>query len=335
MIQVGVLLFICGVFLFILEQQKKFVTIDFSKRYSQNKTIELATFEEGDLWQGNYSYDSQRALEGNSSITLSSWYGKTNVIEKTQDTLLPSGYTKGYLSLYVPDKQNLTSLVSLSLELLGEKDQKKEYDLTQEITIGWNRIAISIPTWKKITKRSFTVLSKPESIAEVNLDRFWVENTSVYSSDVFSVQSKSLSLRTIGERTYLFSASPFLEHYLLNHPSSLQRGTVTISLIPEHTKEMALSLNGTSMKITSDNVAKCSIYKNDKMVTAKLLQKMTGADNVYVFMKAEIQDKKISYLLSNNGVDFESCGTVEFSEKKSVELTLKGSYLIDSYSLEY
>ena len=82
LLQVGVLLFICGTFLFILEQQKKFVTIDFSKRYAKNKTIELAGFEEGERWQGNYSYDSQRVLEGKSSITLSSWYGKENSIER-------------------------------------------------------------------------------------------------------------------------------------------------------------------------------------------------------------------------------------------------------------
>lgn len=335
LLQVGVLLFICGTFLFILEQQKKFVTIDFSKRYAKNKTIELAGFEEGERWQGNYSYDSQRVLEGKSSITLSSWYGKENSIEITQDITLPPGYTKGYLNVYVADKQNLSSLVSFSLELLGEKDQKKKYTFDQQVAVGWNRIAVAIPSWKKITKRSFSVLSTQGSIAEVNLDRFWIENTSIYASEIFSTQSRSLSLRTIGERTYLFSASPALETYQLNNPSILHRGNITFSLIPEHAKEMVLSLNGTSMRISGTAVNKCNLFKNNTLSTAKVLQKTSGSDNIYVFLKADIQNNKIGYSLSNNGVDFESCGTVVFSEKKPIQLSLQGAYLIDTYSLEY
>ncbi|MCX6731354.1 MAG: hypothetical protein NTZ55_05915 [Candidatus Roizmanbacteria bacterium] len=335
LLQVGVLLFVLGVFIFALEQQKKFATVDFSKRYSQNKTIEVAGFEEGEQWLGNYSYDSQRLLEGKSSITLSSWYGKENSIEKTQDIQIPPGYTKGYLSVYVADKQNLLSLVSFTLELQGEKDQKKEYNFTQQMSTGWNRLAIAVPGWKKITKRSFTVLSKPGTIAEVNLDRFWIENTSVYASELFQTQSKALSLRTIGERTYLFSASPVLENYQLSNPSSLRRGTITFSLIPEHGKEMSLSLNGTSIKLSNSDITKCSLLSNDVVSSSKTLKKNSGADNVYTFLKAEIQGDKIAYSLSNNGIDFESCGTVAFTERKPVQLGLQGSYLLDSYSVEY
>ena len=335
LLQVGILLLILSTALFVLEQRKQFVSIDFSKRYQQNKTIELSGFEEGERWQGNYSYDSVRVFEGNSSITLSSWYGKENSIQKNQDTTLPQGYTNGYVSLYVADKQNLSSIVSISLKLVGEKNQEKEYVLAPMVQLGWNRIAIPMPSWKKITGESFSILSKPETIAEVNLDRFWIENASVYISDIFSTRNQSLSLRTIGDRTYLFSSSPLLESYIFNTPSMIKKGFITVSLIPEHVKEMLLSLNGTSMKITGENMDECFLNKNDDKPIKKVLKKTAGKNNLYVFMKADIQNGTVVYSLSNNGVDFESCGTVTSSRIQPIQLSLQGSCLIDSYSAEY
>lgn len=335
LLQVGVLFFVLSLVLFFLEQRKQFVVIDVSKHYTQNKTIELAGFETGERWQGNYSYDSERVMEGKSSITLSSWYGKENTIQNSQDIAVPPGYTNGYLSLYIADKKTLPSLVSFSLELTGEQDQKKEYSLVSQLHLGWNRIAITLPGWEKITKQSLTILSTPGTIAEINVDRFWAENTTVYNSDIFSTQSKSLSLRTIGERTYLFSASPTLEKYLANTPSSLQKGSITISLIPEHGVEVVLSLNNTSMKIAKKNVTECLLYKNDSVSITKILQKTSIKDDLYLFVKAEARGGKIMYSLSNNGIDFESCGSVPSSKKTPIQLALQGSYLIDSFSAEY
>ncbi|MFH0773412.1 MAG: hypothetical protein V1922_03825 [bacterium] len=333
--QVGILLFVLAICIFVLEQRKQFISIDFSKHYSNNKTIELSGFEESEKWQGNYSYDSERVLEGKTSITLSSWYGKENSIQSDQVTILPPGYVDGYLSVYVPGKQNLSSLVSFTLNLIGEKDQKMEYTFTSLMHVGWNRIPVAIPNWKKITSRSFSIKSKPQAIAEINLDRFWIENTTIYGSDIFSTHNQSLSLRTIGDRTYLFSTSPELESYTLTTPSFLRRGSVIISLIPEHAKEIRLSLNTTSLKLTGKHMNECILYKNNNAPTTKVLQTASGKDDLYVFIKAEVQGNKVAYSLSNNGVDFESCGSVVSSYKNRIQLFLQGSYLIDSYSAEY
>lgn len=335
LLQVGILILLISIGFFIVEQQKKFVTVDFSKHYAQNKTIEISGFEEGELWQGNFSYDSQRALEGKSSITLSSWYGKENSIQSSKNTVIPPGYTNGYISLYIADKQKLASLQSLSLHLVGDSNKKKEYVLTSEIHVGWNRIPISIPSWKNINQRSFSVVSKPGEIAEVNLDRFWVENTTAYTSDLFSTRGQSLSLRTIGDRTYLFSSSTFLDSYQLVNPSVIKRGELVLSLIPEHAKEMQLSLNGTTMKITGPNMDECLLYEKSDKKSVRKLQTTSGKDNIYVFLKVVVQNNKLAYSLSNNGVDFESCGVIAYSQAKPVRLLLNGSYLIDSYSAEY
>ena len=336
LLQIGILLLILSIVIFFLENRKQFISIDFSKHYSKNKTIELGGFEETERWQGNYSYDSQRVLEGKSSVTLSSWYGKENSIQNNQNSVIPYGYTKGYISVYVADKKNLSSLASFSLQLLGEGKQKKEYIYTSFLQVGWNRLVVDIPTtWKKITNRSFSITSKPTTIAEVNLDRFWIENTSIYNEDIVSSHTKSLSLRTIGDRTYLFSASPVLENYLLTTPSTIQKGSITISLIPEHAKEIALSLNNTSMKIGGNNMNECFLYGSSGVSTSKALHTASGKDDLYVFIKAEIRSGTIAYSLSNNGVDFEPCGAVVSSGKKAIQLTLHGSYLIDSYSVDY
>jgi hypothetical protein len=335
LLQIGVLLLLLSIFFYVLEQRKQFFTVDFSKHYGQNKTVELTGFEEGEGWQGDYSYDSERVMEGKSSITFSSWYGKENTIQNSQVTTIPVGYTNGFISLYIASKQNLQSLVSFSFEIVGEKDQKKEYDLTPLVKLGWNRLAIVLPSWKKITKKSFTILGKSGTIAEVNLDRLWAENTTIYSSDIFSTQNNSLSLRTIGDRTYLFSASPILEQYTLNTPSFIQKGSITFSLIPEHGKQVLLSMNGTSLKIVGKNMDECQLYKNNGLFVTKVLQKTSGKDDIYLFIKAELNNGRIVYSLSNNGIDFETCGAITFSQKKQIQLSLQGSYLIDSLSAEY
>jgi len=319
----------------LLGKKKKFSMIDFSKHYGNNKTIELSGFEQGDLWRGNYTYDSERVFEGETSITLSSWYGKENAISKTVTTTVPPGYTNGYVSIYITDKKNLASLVFFSLELTSEKNEQKIYDLTPLVRIGWNRIPLIIPNWKKITKNTFTITSKKDMITEVNIDRLWIENTSAYNSDILSSQSKSLSLRTVGDRTYLFSASTPSETYGVTNPEIIQEGIITFSLIPEHGRELALSINNTVMKISGKNNDECLIYEGTTKTLVNPLKKTSAKDNTYVFLKADIQGRKIIYSISNNGLDYESCGNANFSKTSPLQLSLRGSYLIDSFSAEY
>jgi len=335
LLQVGILLLLISLALFILEQQKQFITIDFSKHYSANKTIELAGFEEGEQWRGNFSYDSERAFEGKSSITFSSWYGAKNSITNEEVINLTAGYAKGYISVFIADKKKLSSIDSLQLVLSESIDKKKEYDLTPLLQVGWNRIPVVIPNWKKITNQSFAISSKPGEIAEVNLDRFWIENTSIYTSDVLTTKSQSISLRTIGERTYVFFASPNEESFAFNSPQSINKGSTTISLIPEHAKRVILSLNSTSMQIGGKNMSQCILFKDKTEESEKVLKATSASNSLYVFLKAEIKNGAVSFSLSNNGIDFEQCGTVKSSEKKPIQLTLQGSYLIDSYSAEY
>ena len=334
-LQVGILLLLVSLALFILEQQKKFITIDFSKHYYPNKTIELTGFEEGEQWRGNYSYDSERVLEGRSSITFSSWYGIKNVITNEESIPIPSGYAKGYISLFVPDKKKLESMEVFQLILSENPENMKVFDLTQQLNVGWNRIPVVIPDWKKITTLTFNITSKKDEITEVNLDRFWIENTSVYTSDIINSNSRSISLKTIGERTYIFYSSPTEESFIFNSPQSINGGSVTISLIPEHAKNVVMAVNSTSMGIGGKNMSQCTLYEKSTTISEKMMKTTSANDNLYVFLKADIKNNAVAYSLSNNGIDFESCGVAKASEKKPIQLSLDGSYLIDSYSVEY
>lgn len=335
LLQVGILLLLISVALFILEQQKKFINIDFSKQYYSNKSIELASFEDGEQWRGNYSYDSLRVLEGKSSLTLSSWYGTSNSILNEEVVRLSQGYSKGYVSIYIFDKKNLSAIDAFKLTIAENEKNTKDYDLTSLLHVGWNRVPLVIPNWKSITKQSFTITSKKGEIAEVNLDRFWIENTSSYTSDVISTTSPSISLRSIGERTYLFSSSPLDETIDFNSPRSISRGSVTISLIPEHTESITLSLNSTHMQLGGKNMTQCNLYSDKSSIVEKTLQTTSAKNDVYVFLKAEVKGSLVTYSVSNNGVDFEQCGEVKSTGKTPIQLGLRGSYLIDSYIVEY
>lgn len=332
--QVGILFFICAIFIFILEQQKKFITIDISKQYENNKTVELSGFEQTENWQGNYSYDSGRVLEEKTSLTLTSWYGKETTIQKESRYALKDGYTKGYISIFVPDKEKLNNLTSLKLVLMNDK-QKQEYDLASQLNVGWNRAAVVIPSWKYITNIAFNIVSKNDGITEVNLDRFWIENSTNYTSDIIESKSKSLSLRTIGERTYLFVSSTQMETFRFIDPEKINRGSVIISLIPEHGKKLQFSLNGTTIEIDTAYPNVCTLSALNKKVKKTVLGSSKALDDLYVYLKAELRNNKILYSISNNGVTYEQCGMLSTSANVPIKLGLQGSYLIDSYSVEY
>lgn len=333
--QLGILLLICAIFIFILERQKKFITIDFSKQYAKNQTVELASFEPGETWRGNYSYDSQRVLEGKSSITFSSWYGAKNTIVKEEVTKISEGYVKGYVSLFIPDVKNVNAIEVFELGLSEATGKEKVYNLTPLLHVGWNRVPWVAPDWKSITSSSLTLISKAGEIAEVNLDRMWIENTSFYTSDVFTTKSSALSLRTIGDRTYLYSATPQRELYTLSAPQIITNGSVTLSLIPEHAGEVQLLINGGSMKISGKNMNECSLFQNSEKPVIKMLQKMSGKNDLYLFIKADVSGKNVTYSISNNGVDYEECGAIQGAQKQPIQLSLQGSYLLDSYAAEY
>lgn len=332
--QVGILLFIVAIFLFILEQQKRFITIDISKKYELNKTIELSGFEQEENWQGNYSYDSERVMEGKSSIIFTSWYGKETTIQKERKYDLKPGYSKGYVSLYISDKEKVDSLTSLKFILRSGK-QKKEYDLRPHITVGWNRVSLAIPAWTTVTSMSFHIVSKDSAITEVGLDRLWIENSAQYMTDIVDSQSKSLSLRTIGDRTYLFVSAPEMETFRFITPEKIKKGTVTISFIPEHSRKIKFALNDTAMEISGDRMNVCSLSEQNHVVNKRNLANNKAPNDMYVFVQAELRKDKIMYSLSNNGVTYEQCGIVTTHTTSPIELSLLGSYLIDSYSVEY
>jgi len=334
LLQIGILLLIIAGVFFILEQRKQFLNIDFSKHYSQNKTIELSGFEEGEQWQGNYTYDTGRVLEGKTSITLSSWYGKENTINNTVGVAIPISYTNGYLSLYVKDANAHSAIERIALKLSGEDGQEKIYNLLPDITSGWNRVALSIPAWKKISVVSFTIQSKPGEIAEVNLDRLWIENTSSYTSDIFSSHNIFTSLRTIGSRTYLFSSSPQPQQLTLITPPSIQKGYIILSLLPEHAQLLQLSLNNTTLQLTGEKRSECALSAHGRMALISL-KSIASIDNQYLFIKADVQGENVKYSLSNNGIDYETCGNVVGKGRTPLVLSLQGSYLIDAVSAEY
>jgi len=333
-LQLGILLFIVAAFFYVLEQQKKFITIDFSKHYAGNRTIEISGFEQGEPWRGNFTYDSERVLEGKSSITLSSWYGIKNSLSSNNTILLKEGYSKGYIRVFIPNSSQLDAIESFTLGL-SNATNTKNVDLLPGLLKGWNTVSVVIPSWKKIDSITFNIISKGDKIAEVNLDRFWIENTSQYQAELFTTPHQSLSLRTIGERTYLYSTSPTLSEYIFSSPSTIRKGVVTIGLIPEYTNTIILSLNSTEISIGGKDQSECQLKSDIDSTVITQLKKHSGKNDLYVFLKAEVVNNRVTYSISNNGVDFELCGAIQGSSKKPIKLSLQGSYLIDSFALEY
>ncbi len=317
---------------YLSSSQKKIGTVDFTAKYKQMSPIELAGFEQGEGWQGNFTYDNGQVLEGNTSIVFTSWYGKENVISR-QKQFDVKGYQNGYLLLFVKNKEQLNALTSFTLTFQNNKNEKKTFPLSH-LTTGWNRLAFTLPNWEKITSIEFSITSSPLLIAEINLDRLWLQKNDDYKNDI-STSTNTSSLRTIGNRVYYFSASEKAASYTFPQLQSFVRGTVSVALIPEHANSATLSLNGTSVNLSLSTPKTCILTNNKKESIKKNFTKTLFENSTYVFIKATTIKDKVQFSLSNNGVDFEDCGEIKMDGKSSPELHLTGSYLIDSYSFEY
>lgn len=79
----------------------------------------------------------------------------------------------------------------------------------------------------------------------------------------------------------------------------------------------------------------CTLTEKDTVIKKANLANNKAPNDMYVFVQAELRKDKIMYSLSNNGVTYEQCGIVTTHTTSPVELSLLGSYLIDSYSAEY
>ncbi len=334
LLQGGILLLIIAAVVFYFENQKVFVNTDFSQKYFYHKTKELSLFEIGDGWRGNFTFDTERAVEGKTSMTLTSWYGAKSEVMLTK-TIPLELYTKGYVLIFVKNKQELAKIKNISLELKEGSNNSKTYPFLKDISPGWNRVAFLVPDWKQITDVTFSIEAQPQTIAEINIDRMWLENTDVYSKDLVSEKPTWLSLRTIGQRTYLYSFSPERITYMLSKPNHMRNGTVTVGIIPERAKEIQLGINGTNVQIGSNNMKTCVVNASGKQVVHKILKDTSGANDLYVFLRATLKGNTIAYAISNNGLDFEECGTTMRTRKEPLSISLNGSYLIDGIQAEY
>lgn len=333
-LQGGLLLLIIGCVFLFFENQKKYTQTDFSKRYFDNQTKEVSLFEIGDGWRGNFSYDTERAVEGKTSMTLTSWYGKESAVELTK-TIPLDGYTKGYILVFVKNKDELRMIKNMYLELSDNLKHKLTIPLEKNLTAGWNRVPFVVPAWKNIEHVKLGIVSAAQTIAEVNVDRLWIENTDSYTKDLITEKPKWLSLRTIGQRTYLYSFSPSPASYILADPQFLRSGTITASLIPERSKSITFGLNGTRIVIAGTDMKTCNAYAGNNAIVRKILTKTSAMNDFYVFLRATVKGDTITYDVSNNGIDYEQCASLKRGGKTRVELTLDGSYLVDGVQAEY
>ena len=324
-LQVGVILLIVAFVFLYFEQQKKYIQVVMTDTYAATPSKELSGFEQKDGWQGNYSYDEGRAVEGKTSITFSSWYGKENTITLTKEVAL-AGYRHGYLMVFIKDADQLKNMQSFDLELSGGPDKQSTISLLKGLSVGWNRVTFIVPPWDTLTAIHFHMVSQPNTIAESNLDRMWLEKNSPDIATIFTNTSNTLSIRTIGNRTYLFADPTNPTTYTIAKPSTIRSGQVTIGLIAERSDKVDLSINGTTMHLTGANMQTCM---------GKQLKKFTGANDYYMYLRAIVKNGNVTYSVSNNDVDYETCGTAPKTNNEGVRLMFKGSYLIDSVQMEY
>jgi len=324
-LQGGIIILIIACVFWYFESQKKYIHLSMSEQYAPQATKEFSGFEEHDGWQGNYSFDTGRAMEGKTSMTFTSWYGKESTITLMREIEL-KGYKRGTIMVFVKDTAQLRAVDKLYLELYEGSEKKYTTALTTGLKAGWNTVTFTLPDLERINVVKLHIMSKPAVIAEINLDRLWFAKESIDTIPSFDGAHAQMSIRTLGNRTYLFVSPSSKQRYSLLNPPRMRGGSVTVGVIAERSGTIGLGVNGTTMQLMGGSHTTCM---------GRQLKKVSGADDYYIFLRATIDHNAITYSVSNNDVDYEICGTVKRQTNDGPSLVVQGSYLIDSIDAEY
>ncbi len=235
---------------------------DYPKKYDKFG-VEIAGFEEGEKWKGDYKIDSINYHDGESSYVVFSKDYQPTVLS-LQKNLNLADYTIFKMLVYVANEKNIANLKNLTFRL-GTLDSSAyyEYDILN-INPGWNIISMSKDNftlirgskkeeassqnlaggnrlWDKIEKISIELNSRPNGQVELSVDRLWAEKNEDYKKDFRTATPALISSKTLNGKTYMNFWSLGGSSAYINKVAGVKNFTYTVKIVPQKAGTFAIS----------------------------------------------------------------------------------------------
>lgn len=244
-----------------IEYKDREYLADYTKKFS-GYANEIANFEDGEKWKGEYRIDGSNYWEGKGSfVVLSKNHAPTTLSLRKSIDLTDKTVVK--ILVYSVDQQNVDNIKKVSLRLGNTSDTAYyEYDI-RSIKQGWSIIDMpkanfsyvggtasskegeSVDTssektdvgsdrlWGAIEKVSLVLDSRPSTQVELSYDRLWAEKNADYKKEFLAVNFDMLSPRIWNGKSYTNVWAMGSTLGLINKVTGVRNFTYTAKVIPQ------------------------------------------------------------------------------------------------------
>lgn len=332
------------------KERKTTFHLNFLERYKDVPTLEIAGFEEGENWKGNFTRDSGRTFDGDTGMNIFT-QGKPNVITLNKPFDL-FGYDNVYAYLYLDSEDEIRKIDSVVFGF-RDKDDKGASFKVPTLKAGWN--LLSMPkskfvqnniNWKEISAVNVELIPTKGNTAQIALDRIWAQKPLKNTADFISYVKEYMNLKTLGKKTYLHLGSPFLTHTLFSKNIN-NDFSYTISLAPKKLGLFGLSFqtdtrldNGYFFSIGGAQMDSWMFYKKEGGNTLPIsngrLKSNIFEKEAYLWLRVEKKGKDITFSYSVNNQLYVPIKELEDSSfsKGYMGIFSQGSYLINSVEVK-
>lgn len=306
---------------------------DYSNKFD-GAVIEIAGFEEGEKWKGDYKIDDVNLWEGKTSYVVLAKGTQPNILTLRKNMNL-SRTEIIKIFVYSADQQNIDDIKKAVLRFGNLADTAYfEYDI-RNIKTGWNIITmpksnfsfISSATssketetantdsektdvgserlWSMIEKVSLELDARPNSQVELSFDRLWAEKDGTYKKEFFTSNFDMLSPKIWNGKSYINVWAIGSTLSLINKVTGVKNFNYTAKIIPQKTGTFGingrtdlLSSYGYYLELGGIGAGTWKLYKYGKVVDTSAVTELDSGSIANFQIEA---DQPIWLRLSTSG----------------------------------
>ncbi len=309
----------------------------------QNASVEIASCTEGENWTGNFTFDTERSVDGNTGINFFSQYPNSQEITLNKRVSLNNS-NELHLLVYADNQTVADQIDTFSLSIQNEQDSKSSF-VVPPLHPGWNRVSIPISSSQAISSIIFQLTAQKNQTVQITLDRVWAEKRkSPYLSKIKALMPQFISAKTVGNRSYLhvfsqgintlfFPDSPKVKNMTATFLAvPLGKGSIGFMLSPKNNKqsEYIFSLNYENRW----KLEQTPHTKNVFVASGKLNELYTIQSPLWIRFTKKANRTTIYY--SANGSDFETVTEQKIQNLSEFDFGIfsRGPFLLDQLHID-
>ncbi|PIY69254.1 hypothetical protein COY90_01625 [Candidatus Roizmanbacteria bacterium CG_4_10_14_0_8_um_filter_39_9] len=328
---------------------KRVFFVDYKTLFEKTKTVEIATFQTGEAWQGDFTLDTERSFDSETGLNFYSMGGKTNTITLTKRFDL-SPVDTAHLSIFSPEASISQHIESLTLRFASSEKEMFESPISLK-KAGWNYISIPLnsftkagsPDWKKIQSVSIILTSKKAATVQLSLDRIWAEKHDIPNPMISTPYGSFMNLKTVEGNTFLHTGSSDPFPLTIRQQSEGNRFAYIVSFIPLKHQTFCLTFNSAETResgylfcIEGGKLNEWKLLKQNHnkqtLLSKGALRGAAVEKNTYTWLRVEKDGPTIRAGISFNGTAFETVNSIKDAsfDKGTLGIIAEGSYLINT-----